>query len=529
MSTPRREQRSLLERATDLVSPPSALRPDRWVADLEQWLEREVQPVIGDTRRQVGRLLGRLEVSSPRRALTALACTLLAAAAALSALRFATLSPAAGRALFILVLAALLWITEAIPAFAVGILVVGLEVLLLGKPGGVYAQTPKDWERFAAILGHPLIWLFFGGFVLAAGTARTGLDRWATTRLLGRFGDSPRTILLGVMGIAFTLSMFMSNTATTAMLLALLAPVLAELDDAEPFAKALLLGVAIGANLGGMGSLIGTPPNAIAVGVLEGIPGQQIGFLQWILLGLPPALALALGAWMLLLRLYPSKTGRLQFRWHAHSTTQLELHPGAPRWQKLVMTGTLLVTVGLWMTGQWHGMPTAAVSFVPIVVLTATGILDARGIRALSWDVLFLLAGGLALGQAVKDTGLARWLVTILPISDLQPVNVALVLAYACAALSHFMSNTAAANVLLPIGVTMAATGFESRVAVPVALGASAAMCLPIATPPNALAFGTGRLQIKDFVRVGLLVGLLAPLLAVLWTTLVLPSVLALW
>ena len=188
------------------------------------------------------------------------------------------------------------------------------------------------------------------------------------------------------------------------------------------------------------------------------------------------------------------------------------------------MVGTLVVTVGLWMTGQWHGLPTAAVSFVPIVVLTTTGILGAKGIRTLSWDVLFLLAGGLALGQVVKDTGLATWLVSALPVSGL--VGIALAMAYACTVMSNFMSNTAAANVLLPIAVTMA-TGFEARVGVPVALGASAAMCLPIATPPNALAFSTGRLDSRHFIRIGVLIGLLAPLIAVLWTSLVMDWVLA--
>jgi len=497
------------------------------VRDLDQWLEQDVQPAIIDTRRQVGRLLGHLEVSSPWRLATGVACAGVAVGASTLAARFGGLDAAPARALFMLVLAALLWITEAIPAFAVGVLVIALQIALLGKPGGVYAETAKDWERFAGILGHPLIWLFFGGFVLAAGTARTGLDRWLATRLLGRFGTAPRSILLGVMSITFTLSMFMSNTATTAMMLALLAPVVEQLDEDDGFAKALLLGVAVAANLGGMGSLIGTPPNAIAVGVLEDLPGQQVTFLQWMMVGLLPALVLAGLAWLFLLRAYRSKSARVEFSWQGHSTAELQRHPGAPRWQKLVMSGTALVTIGLWLTGQWHGLPTAVVSFVPIVVLTSTGILHARGLRNLSWDVLFLLAGGLALGQAVKETGLATWLVSALPVAGLGVVGVALVMAYACTAMSNFMSNTAAANVLLPIGVTLA-TGFEARIAIPIALAASAAMCLPIATPPNALAFATGRIETKDFIRIGLVMAVLTPLIGVGWTSVVIDWVLSL-
>ena len=111
---------------------------------------------------------------------------------------------------------------------------IALQIALLGKPGGVFAETARDWEQFVTVIGHPLVWLFFGGFILAAGMARTGLDRRLAAALLGRLGDSPSAVLLGVMGITFSLSMFMSNTATTAMILAMLAPLLATLPEPLP-------------------------------------------------------------------------------------------------------------------------------------------------------------------------------------------------------------------------------------------------------------------------------------------------------
>ena len=181
------------------------------------------------------------------------------------------------------------------------------------------------------------------------------------------------------------------------------------------------------------------------------------------------------------------------------------------RWQLIVVSGTLMATIGLWLTSSWHGLPTAAVSFLPIVMLTSTGVLSAKDVRGLNYDVLFLMAGGLALGNVVTSTGLSDWIVGKLQVEFLSPLGLALVMAYLTVLLSNFMSNTAAANILIPLAVTMAA-GFETSVAIAVALGASSAMCLPVATPPNAMVFATGRLRTWDLVRVGLVVGLVAPL-----------------
>ena len=473
------------------------------------------RPEAEDTGRSPESIFDVLEISSPKRIGIFLACGAAALAVALLPRVAADLQPAPARALFILVFAGLLWVTSAIPAFAVGILVIGLNVALLGRPEGVFAETERDWEQFVVVIGHPLVWLFFGGFVLAAGMARTGIDRRVAARLLVRLGDRPSTVLLGVMAITFVLSMFISNTATTAMMLALLAPVLASIDERDPYGKGLLLGLAVAANLGGMGSLIGTPPNAIAVGVLAELETpEQINFLEWMGIGLPPALLLLLATWLVIGRAYPSRQERLDFS----GFEQPGGDPPAPRWQGLVVAVTLAATVGLWLTSQWHGIPTAAVSFVPIVLLTTTGILGANQIRQLPYDVLFLLAGGLALGHVVTATGLSTWLVQLLPVEGLGVMGVALMMTYTTVVLSNFMSNTAAANILVPIGVTMA-VGFEPRVAVSIALGASAAMCLPIATPPNALVFSTGRCETRDFIRTGLAIGLVAPLLAVLWVS----------
>ncbi|WP_231754345.1 SLC13 family permease [Caulifigura coniformis] len=431
-----------------------------------------------------------------------------------------SLSPAALRALFILVLAVLLWATEVIPAFAVGLLVIALNVALLGRPQGVYAQDANDWEQFVTVFGHPLIWLFFGGFVLAAGMEKCGLDRRLAMTLLQRLGGRYENVLLGVMLATFVLSLCMSGTATAAMMLAVIAPLMRQCDQESNAGKGLLLGIAVASILGGVGSLIAKPPNAIAAGALSALePPQVITVLQWMALGLPPSLIVAAIVWKLLTRWFP-EPDRV-FRFESIAATQAA---PANRAQYVIVVVTLVSTIGLWLTSSWHGIPTSAVSLLPTVLLTSTGVLTAKDIRGLSYDVLFLMAGGLALGNVVTSTGLSNWIIGQIPMGALPPIMLAFVLSYATTVLANFMSATATANILVPLVITMAA-GSEALVVIAVAIGASCGMCLPVASPSNAMVYTTGRLKIGDLIRVGLVVGLLCPLISVTWLWLCLDRV----
>ena len=468
-----------------------------------------------DTRAEVQALLGRLEFDSGRSLIKVTACVCLASAVALLP-EYEGLSQAARWVLFILVLAAGLWVTEAIPAFAVALVIIALEIGILGRPGGVYATGTHDWEAFVRPWSSPLLWLFFGGLVLAEAAEQTGLDRWFSSRVLGLFGERPPAVLLGVMGVTFLFSMFMSNTATTAMMLAVIAPVVASLGPTDPFGKALLLGVAFAANIGGMGTIIGTPPNAIAAGALAHT--QPIGFPMWMALGVPVALCLAGIMWLYLTLAYPCHREAVSLT--ALSDEDAETR-SLPVWKRILVLGVFLATVGLWLTETFHGIPTSVVSFLPISVFAIAGVVGVKEIRELPWDVLLLIAGGLALGVGVSDTGLAQWLVDRLPIAGAGGLVLTLLFAYGAAILSNFMSNTAAANVLIPIALAIGGSAGSAMV-VPLALGASAAMCLPIATPPNALAAASGRLSPRDFLIGGLIVGSLAPALATGWCRLVL-------
>lgn len=466
------------------------------------------------SRRVARSLLQQMEFDQWRELLKVLICVAVAFGARLAVMG-SDLSAAGAWTLFIVVLAAGLWMTEAIPAFAVALVIIALEIAVLGQPGGVFAEEQSTWQIFIDPWSSPLLFLFFGGFILAEAAHKTGLDRWFSRNVLGRVGKGPRSFLFGVMAITFGFSMFMSNTATTAMMVAMMTPVVASLGQGDPFRRGLLLGVALAANIGGMGTIIGTPPNAIAAGALNQV--DPIDFVRWMTVGLPPAVVLLGIAWGLLLALYPPQASRISL----DQLASVDDGEHVPRWRILVVLVVFLLTVALWMTGSLHGIPTSVVSFIPISVFSAVGVLDEGDIRRLPWDILILITGGLSLGVAVKETGLAEWLVGILPIEAVPPLVMIALLAAVVAVLSNFMSNTAAANILVPLGIAFGA-GMEAQTVVPIALAASSAMCLPISTPPNAIVFSSGEVATRDFLIAGVILGTLGTVFGVLWCQVVL-------
>lgn len=474
-----------------------------------------------DTRRAARRFLARVEFDDGTALLQFIGCLVVAGAVAFLP-EWEGLDPAARHCLFILILAAGLWATEAIPAFAVSFLVIGLSILLLGRPDGVFTAVdePDHWQIFIAPFASPLIWLFLAGFILAEAASRTGLDRTLAGLVFRAAGSRASAVLLAAMAITFVLSMFMSNTATAAMMIAVVTPLLRTLHPGHPFRPALPLGIAVAANLGGMGTLVGTPPNAIAAGFM-GRAGMEVSFLDWMALGLPPALVLAAVLFGFLLLRYHAGGLHLDRRALHQSESS---GPRAPVWQRGVVVVVFCITLALWMFGP---APAAVVAFVPITVLSVTGVIGVAEIRQLRWDVLILMAGGLALGVAVTETGLAGWLVGMLPAGALGITGAALLFALLAASLSNFMSNTAAANILVPLGaaVAMSVSGAPGILPVVIALSASTAMCLPIATPPNAIAYSTGELHARAFLAPGLLLAVATPLVTVPWLTWALPRV----
>ena len=410
------------------------------------------------------------------------------------------LSPAGHRQLSIFLLAVALWVSEAIPLHATAAVIIGLQVALvsdqsvLGTPEGF---DPPAYTEFYGALANPVIILFLGGFFLADAAAKHDLDRNLARVLLRPFGDQPARLMLGVMAITAVLSMFMSNTATTATMLAVVLPVSARLPVDDRARVSLALSVPVAANIGGIGTPVGTPPNAVAISALASA-GHTLTFLDWMLLAVPFVVIILFLAWLALCRLFPTATERIDVR--IDSTFDRT----RPAW---ILYVTASATIALWLSEPLHGVPASVVAFLPIAVLLATRVFTADDLRNVQWHVLWLVAGGIALGEGVISTGLDAWMVDRLPLEDLPSLALIATLAVVALAASTVISNSATANLLIPIGLTVAASAAVAidpvLAGVIIAVGCSLAMALPVSTPPNAVAYATGSVKTANMAAVG--------------------------
>jgi sodium-dependent dicarboxylate transporter 2/3/5 len=418
--------------------------------------------------------------------------------------------------MFLLFFSIGLWVTEAIPPFAVGILIVGFMVFIVGQ------ENSMDAKRYVQTWSDGVIWLFLGGFFLAEGMKKTKLDFLLLKLAAPKFGSQAQYITLGLMMTTATISMLMSNTATTAMMIATVTPLFTQLGKDSRISKVLLLGIPAAASIGGMGTIIGSAPNAIAVGALEGI-GVKITFIEWMIIGIPVAFILTFMFWKVLVIKYEIKKESLSLEFLQNDSPLEEEYAEEDKIRKRIVLIVMATTLALWLTSQWTKIPVAAVSGIPIVALTMLGIIDADDVRSLPWDTLMLVAGGLALGIAIQEQGLADYFIST--ISSIQ-INFYLLLflfSIATVTLSNFMSNTAATTILIPVGISMLSiTEGIDPIILPFVIGlsASCALLLPVSTPPNAIAYSTGLIKQSEFRIGGLFVGLVGPILIITFTLL---------
>lgn len=417
---------------------------------------------------------------------------------------FDGLSIAGHRMFAIFLVAIVLWVTEAIPLHATAVLIIMLEILMVSDQAlvGLPADfTTRSYRDYFAALADPVLMLFLGGFFLAAGASKFRLDRAMARVLLRPFGSDPNRIMLGLMLITAGFSMFMSNTATTATMMAVVIPVVAGLDPSDRLRAAMVLAIPVAANIGGIGTPVGTPPNAIAIGQLSAV-GIHISFAKWMLMAVPGALVLLLLAWWLLGRLFRSET----------TSVTVEIEGEFDKsFHARIFYAVFALTVLLWLTESFHGVSSNIVGFLPVVVLLATQVFSAKDIQNVQWHVLWLVAGGIALGRGVADSGLDSWLVGLVSWDRIGPAIIALAFALVALALSTVISNSATANLLVPIGVSLATSAVVDLdpmiVGFVIAIGASLAMALPISTPPNAIAYSSGMVRTGDMARTGFIVG----------------------
>ncbi len=418
------------------------------------------------------------------------------------------------RLLAIFLLAALLWVLEPVPVFATSILIIALELVMLSDKGLSLLIASSQGDELDGLMKYsdifnafssPIIILFMGGFALAIAASKYELDNNLARVLLKPFGTQPRFIMLGLMLITAVFSMFMSNTATTVMMLALLGPIVASAPKGDPGIKALVLCIPIAANTGGIATPIGTPPNAIALQYLTG--ENSIDFLSWMMMGLPFVIIQLTFAWFLLQKLFPSSQRSMTLKLDGRFKKS---------WRAIVVYVTFAATILLWMTTKLHGMNTYVVSIIPLAAFTLTGIMGKEELKQINWDVLWLVAGGIAIGIGLEKTGLAEALAHAIDYESLSPVAVVITLSVVCWLMANFMSNTATANLLMPIAAaigasmeTLASIGGMQGLLVVLAFSASLGMILPVSTPPNSLAYSTGLIESKDMAKTGIIIGVL--------------------
>ncbi len=431
------------------------------------------------------------------------------------------------------------WATEAVPIPVTALLPLGLMPLL-----GI-----ADIRSAAAPYAHPTIFLFLGGFLVALALQRWDLHRRVALWVVEGFGRSGNSLVLGFMLAAALISMWVTNTATTMMLLPIATSVILvvmgsagedERVERASFPLALLLGVAYGASIGGVATLIGTPPNALLAAFMREQFDVEIGFARWLLLGLPVCgLMLPAAWWLLTRRLFPVRfTTGPRTREHL-AALRRELGPVGIAERRVA--GVFLLLAAAWITrpllnkvALFADLSDAGIAMLVgallFVIPSGSGgaLLSWEDTEKLPWGVLILFGGGLSLASAVSNSGLAAWMGSGLRGMGIESLPLTVLLAAALIIfLTELTSNTATAATFLPVVAALAVESGHPAIALtaPVALAASLAFMLPVATPPNAVVFSSGQVPIGQMMRAGLWLNLIGVLLVTAAAVLLAPRV----
>lgn len=417
------------------------------------------------------------------------------------------------------------WISETVPLPATAL----LPIVVLP------ATSASTLVGATAPFGNPLIFLFLGGFLIALAVERVGFHRRIALSMLVRLPERPAMLVGGFMVTAAGLSMWVSNTATTLMMLPIALSVIALLrDDKETaggiFPIALLLGLAYAASIGGVATLIGTPPNALVAAVMEENFGIHVGFATWMAVALPLSIAMLAVGWFILCRVVCRLPGG---RVEGASAVIAEQHQslGPMSAGEVRVAVVVAVTALLWITGPLIesvvgpgvlGDTSVAIGAAVVLFVLPSGeagggrLLDWESAKRVPWGVLILLGGGLSLAEAIETSGLAEWIghgledLTTWPVLLITGMAVLIIVF-----LTEITSNTATSATFIPIAGALALTLGISPLdlAAPVAVAASCAFMLPVATPPNAIIYGSGAVTAGQMARAGFLINLAAVVL----------------
>ena len=399
----------------------------------------------------------------------------------------------------LLALVVVLWVTEAVPLFVTALLV---PVVLV-----VAGVQPAD-DALAPFF-HPIIALFFGGFLMAEAMRRVGLDRLAAISLVARFGRTPATLFAAMIAVAAFLSMWMSNTAATAVLVPIALAVTEPFqgDSGGPgYRRALVLGIAYAATIGGVGSAIGTPANPLAIEFLDEFVGRQISFIEWFAFGLPLVVLFLplMGAylwWRLGARVEATRFA------HVRVIARAQLvEAGRPGHHQLAVLVVFVGVMAVWLTQTWHGTNTGIVALGGAVVLALLRYVRQEDLARISWPSLLTFGGGLALGVALVQSGTADWVAAQLGgLVEVPAFLAVLAVALLALGLTTVASNTASAAMLVPMAIPLAGVlGLDPVLLVAtVAVASSIDFALVIGTPPTMIAYSTQLFTAPQIFRVG--------------------------
>ncbi len=383
-----------------------------------------------------------------------------------------------------------LWLSEIVPPFVPTFLLWTLTPLMLGSYDKKFnLPNVLTWAI------DPVLALFFGGFVLGVATERYGFDKRLANIALRSAGKSFAKLLLLVIFLTAFLSMWMSNVAAAALMLACLHPVLLNFEIDNLLRRATLVGIALGANLGGIATPIGTGPNAIAIAAIS--ETSHISFLGWMSFALPLSIGMLFASFAL-----------IWFRVRRHSgewASEKVLDGENLNTRKTGEFAFLLVFAGtiiLWLTEPLHGVSASVISLLAASVLFLTGLLKKEDLLRVDWSTLLLIAGGITLGKLLEQSGLIKLIAANVAWNDLNTTLALFLLCLASATLSALMSNTATAVLLIPLAYALIPL---PSTAILVAIAASFGIPFAISTPPNAMVFGEGGVKFSDLFLPGII------------------------
>lgn len=420
----------------------------------------------------------------------------------------------AWRASALVLLMAAWWMTQALPLTATALL-----PFLAFPMFGVMSANEA-----AAAYYSPILFLVLGGAIIALAIERTGLHRRLALAIISRGGTTPAALLLAFMTATAILSFIVSNTATTLIMIPIGVAVLhaagVREGDAEGFPGALAMGIAFSASIGGLGTLVGSPTNAIAAGIIERATGLQIDFLTWAIYGLPLVLVSIPLCWLILLKVQHVRPQ--DFDGEAARAGIGEMGPWSTAEKRLVPLVAAVVVAWVLVPLLSPFLPDDALTDGTVAIFGALLLFvipDGTGRAILNWDeanrapwgVIMMFGGGLALAAGITESGLATWLGTALqPLSAVPPIIVALVLVALVILVTEFASNVATASGIIPVvGSLVLATGADPiLLALPAAMAASWGFMLPSGTGPNAIAWATGHIALPRMLKAGLLLDL---------------------